>query len=86
MGLIVTAMTAVLLALGISARESSAQTQTTDDALAAQATDPTAALMSFQFNNWYTASFHGLDDSADQIVLRAEYHIYMILLKNPFGI
>ena len=75
MGLIVTAMTAVLLALGISARESSAQTQTTDDALAAQATDPTAALMSFQFNNWYTASFHGLDDSADQIVLRAEYHI-----------
>ena len=42
-----------------------------NDELAAQATDPTASLMSFQLNDWYTAHFHGLDDSANQIVFRA---------------
>ena len=39
--------------------------------LAAKATDPTASLMSFQLNDWYTARFHGTDDSANQVVLRA---------------
>jgi hypothetical protein len=33
------------------------------DELAAQATDPTASLMSFQPNDWYTGDFHGIDDS-----------------------
>lgn len=42
-----------------------------DDALAAQATDPTAALMSFQLNNWYTPSFHDADGTANQIVFRS---------------
>ncbi len=48
-----------------------AQDRSNDDALAAQATDPTASLMSFQLNDWYTASFHGIDDSANQVVFRA---------------
>ena len=26
------------------------------------ASDPTASLMSFQFNDWYTANYHNLDD------------------------
>jgi hypothetical protein len=32
---------------------------------------PTAAPMSFQLNDWYTADFHGLDDTANQVVFRA---------------
>jgi hypothetical protein len=48
-----------------------AQDRSNDDELAAKATDPTASLMSFQLNDWYTANFHGLDDSANQIVFRA---------------
>jgi hypothetical protein len=48
-----------------------AQAQDTDDELAAKAIDPTASLMSFQLNDWYTARVHGSDDSANQIVLRA---------------
>ena len=43
----------------------------TDDELAAKATDPTASLMSFQLNDWYTANFHGIDDSLNQVVFRA---------------
>jgi len=31
-----------------------------DDELAAKATDPTASLMSFQLNDWFTANFHDL--------------------------
>jgi hypothetical protein len=49
----------------------SAAAQVTNDELAAKATDPTASLMSFQVNDWYTARLHGSDDSANQIVLRA---------------
>ena len=41
------------------------------DELAAQATDPTASLMSLQVNDWYTASYHDLDGSANQVVFRA---------------
>lgn len=48
-----------------------AQNRSGDDELAAQATDPTASLMSFQLNDWYTANFHGNDDSANQAVFRA---------------
>ena len=48
-----------------------AQPSASNDELAAQATDPTAALMSFQLSDWYTADFHGLDDTANQIVFRA---------------
>ncbi len=48
-----------------------AQDRSVDDELAAKATDPTASLMSFQLNDWYTANFHGVDDSANQVVFRA---------------
>jgi hypothetical protein len=47
------------------------QAQDANSELAAKATDPTASLMSFQLNDWYTARFHGVDDSANQVVLRA---------------
>ena len=39
--------------------------------LAEKATDPTAALMSFQLNDIYTASFHGVDGTANQLLFRA---------------
>lgn len=42
-----------------------------DDELAAKATDPTASLMSFSLNDWYTASRHGADGTINQTVLRA---------------
>lgn len=41
------------------------------DALAAQAADPTAALMSFQLYDWYTPSLHDADGSANQVVFRS---------------
>ena len=52
-------------------RPAHAQGATGNDELAAQATDPTASLMSFQLQDWYTANFHGLDDSLNQVVFRA---------------
>jgi hypothetical protein len=48
-----------------------AQQAASDDELAAQATDPTAQLMSFQLSDSYTASYHGLDGTANQIQFRA---------------
>lgn len=42
----------------------------TDD-LSAKATDPTAALMSFQLNDWYSPELYGRDGSSNQLVLRA---------------
>jgi hypothetical protein len=48
-----------------------AAAQVSADELAAKATDPTASLMSFQLNGWYTARLHGMDGSANQIVFRA---------------
>jgi hypothetical protein len=41
------------------------------DELAAQATDPTAALMSFQLNDGYTASLHDAGGTINQIVFRS---------------
>lgn len=40
------------------------------DELAAKATDPTASLMSFSVNDWYTGSLHDVDGTINQIVLR----------------
>lgn len=48
-----------------------AQERLSSEALAAQATDPTASLMSFQLYNWYTASLHGTDGTANQVVFRS---------------
>jgi hypothetical protein len=41
------------------------------DELAAKATDPTASLMSFSLNNWYSPTLHEVDGSINQAVLRA---------------
>jgi hypothetical protein len=59
--------------LTLSAGVVCAEEQSRVDQLSAQATDPTAALMSFQLNDWFTSSFHGLDDSANPIGIRAAY-------------
>ncbi len=48
-----------------------AQESVSSEALAAQATDPTASLMSFQLYDWYTPSFHDADGTANQIVFRS---------------
>ena len=48
-----------------------AQERLSSEAPAAQATDPTASLMSFQLYNWYTASLHGTDGTANQVVFRS---------------
>ena len=50
--------------------------------LSAQATDPTASLMSFQFLDWYTPSYHGTDDSSNQLVFRAAIPFEMLGLPN----
>lgn len=61
-------VTAACLSAGSVAR---AQEAISSEALAAQATDPTAALMSFQLYDWYTPSFHDADGTANQIVFRS---------------
>ena len=45
--------------------------QQSDDELAAEATDPTASLMSFQLSDWYQASFRDVGGTANQIVFRS---------------
>jgi hypothetical protein len=59
-----------LTALALAPLAALAQQGDNDD-LAAKATDPTAALMSFQLLDWYTGSYHGVDDSSNQLVFRA---------------
>ena len=72
-----------MLWLGLS---SLAQAQDANSELAAKATDPTASLMSFQLNDWYTARLHGTDDSANQVVLRAAIPFTLAGLSNIFRI
>jgi len=65
-------LSAAVLALAmLVAPLAQAQPVPGDDDLAAKATDPTAALMSFQLNDAYTANTHGTDNSANQINVRA---------------
>jgi hypothetical protein len=56
------------------------------DELAAKATDPTASLMSFQLNDWYTASTHGTDDTANQVIFRAAIPFDLGSTKHIFRI
>jgi hypothetical protein len=70
-GLRTLATSAVALAALAVAPLTRAQQGENNDELAAQATDPTASLMSFQLNDWYTARYHGIDDSSNQVVFRA---------------
>jgi len=72
-----------MLCLGLA---SLAQAQDANSDLAAKATDPTASLMSFQLNDWYTARFHGTDDSANQVVLRAAIPFTLGGLNHIFRI
>ena len=57
-------------ALPSPARQPAQQSESNDE-LAAQATDPTASLMSFQLNDWYTASLHDAGGTINQIVFRS---------------
>lgn len=57
--------------LSAAAPTLSAQEAVSSDALAAQAADPTAALMSFQLYDWYTPAFHDADGTANQVVFRS---------------
>jgi ABC-type sugar transport system substrate-binding protein len=59
-----------IAALALAPLAAAQQAPSAED-LSAQATEPTAALMSFQLDDWYTASFHGLDDTANEVVFRA---------------
>jgi len=63
-----------------------AQQAASDDELAAQATDPTAQLMSFQLSDLYTASYHGLDDTANQILFRAAIPFDLGATKHIFRV
>lgn len=61
----------IAVALAATPLLAAARSPYTDDDLAAKATDPTASLMSFQLNDWYTARFHGGGGWSNQVVLRA---------------
>lgn len=61
---------AATLGLALFAPIALAQADSADE-LAAKATDPTASLMSFSLNDWYTASRHHADGTINQVVLRA---------------
>jgi hypothetical protein len=71
--------------LGASAALAQAPPPSSDD-LSVQATDPTASLMSFQFYDWVTPSYHGTDDSSNQLVFRAAMPFEMFGLPNIFRV
>jgi len=71
--------------LGTSAVLAQAPPPSSED-LSAQATDPTASLMSFQFLDWYTPSFHGTDDTSNQLVFRAAIPFEMFGRPNIFRV
>jgi len=71
--------------LGTAAVLAQAPPPSSDD-LSAQATDPTASLMSFQFYDWVTPSYHGTDDSSNQLVFRAAIPFEMLGLPNIFRV
>lgn len=75
-----------LIAALATASAAAQQGAASDDDLAAQATDPTAQLMSFQLNDWYTADFHGLDDTANYVVLRAAIPFDLGSTKHIFRV
>jgi hypothetical protein len=56
------------------------------DALAAKATDPTASLMSFQFNDWYAPSVRGTPDALNQLVFRAAIPFETAGVKQIFRV
>jgi hypothetical protein len=71
--------------LALTSLAASAQADDSAD-LSAKATDPTAALMSFQLLNWYTGSYHGVDESSNQLVFRAAIPFQAFGKQNIFRI
>jgi len=63
-------LTGVLAFALTAAAPALAQQADSADELSAKATDPTASLMSFQLNDWYTANFRDTGGSANQVVFR----------------
>jgi hypothetical protein len=63
-----------------------AQPAASDDELAAKATDPTAQLMSFQLTDAYVASYHGVDDTSNQLVFRAAIPFDLGSTKHIFRV
>jgi hypothetical protein len=63
-----------------------AQQDASADELSAQATDPTASLMSFQLNDWYTSGFRGQDGSANQLVFRTAIPFMLADRPNIFRV
>jgi len=76
----------LMLALLVPVARAHAQPADATDDLSAQATDPTAALMSFQVADWYTASTHGSDATANQVVFRAAIPFAMFGTQNIFRV
>jgi hypothetical protein len=76
----------LLLALGLAgpAWADTAPGGSSHDDLAAKATDPTAALLSFQLSNWYTARYHDVDGSSNQVVGRAALPFVLAGTQNIF--
>jgi hypothetical protein len=66
--------------------QASSDQSSNDDALSRKATDPTASLMSFQISDWYTASLHGVDGSANQIVARIALPFEISGVANIFRV
>ena len=58
----------------------------TADELAAKATDPTASLMSFQLNDWYTASLHDVGGDANQLVFRLAIPFSLAAVNQIFRV
>ena len=73
---------AVWLALAAAA----ASAQTSNDDLAAKASDPTASLMSFQLYDWSSPSLRGVDGSQNQVVFRAAIPFVLFGSDNIFRV
>jgi len=65
------AIAAALALATLTSLPAFAQDSAADDELSRKATDPTASLMSFGLNNWYTPKLHDADGEINQVVLRA---------------
>jgi len=63
-----------------------AQPAASDDELAEKATDPTAQLMSFQLTDAYVASYHGVDDTSNQLIFRAAIPFDLGSTKHIFRV
>jgi hypothetical protein len=72
-------------ALAASAALAQAPAPSSDE-LSAQATDPTASLMSFQLNDWYVPRYHATDDTSNQLVFRAAIPFEVAGVPNIFRV